>query len=58
MEENEKENSVITEEDFKKFLSAETYEEQLKILLAHAEKNRNAANKRQIYEITKGDRDG
>lgn len=33
---------TITEEDLKEFLSAETYEEQLKILLAHSEKNQKS----------------
>ena len=32
----------ITTEDFKEFLSAESYEKQLKILLAHAEKNQKS----------------
>ena len=35
----EDENTEITKEDFKEFLSAESDEAQLKILLAHAEKN-------------------
>ena len=37
--EGEDEITEITEEDFKEFLSAESLEEQFKILLAHAEKN-------------------
>ena len=42
MNKNEEEISTITEEDLKEFLSAETYEEQLKILLAHSEKNQKS----------------
>ena len=42
MKKIEEETAAITEEDLKEFLSAKTYEEQFKILLAHSEKNQKS----------------
>ena len=44
----EDETIEITEEDFDEFLSAESCEEQFKILLAHAEKNQKIILKKGV----------
>ena len=48
MTKDEEDITEITEEDFKEFLSAESDEAQLKILLAHAEKNQKIILKKGV----------
>ena len=55
----EEEIDALTEEDFKEFLSAKTYEEQLKIVLKHSEKNQKGIESERKKENlqAKGDKD-